>query len=324
MKKISVIVPMYNSFSMMKQNLEILSKQTSAKIELIIVDDCSTDDSFAKAKEYARKSALEIIVIQNKCNGGPGVSRNNGMAYATGDYVTFVDSDDYVSDNFTEILAPLMERNFDSIIFDYINVTESGHTLSSGRSIGCSHITPGMIDTKVAFVYTYGSTWGKIYRRELVSLCGAKFGEYFRNEDMLFTKHMLAASKSVYYTSDTLYRYVQQASSLMHQTNLTDEKNGQTSFLLLQERLKEYNLEDELLSIELREVLNNTVLIKIQKKETQKEIIKYIREHYCKQYITNKYFKGMPLYVKVISYCAYYKLIWGLVLILKYKNYKKR
>ncbi len=323
MKKISIIVPMYNSFHMMKRNLEVLEKQKAADIELIIVDDCSKDDSFMKAKEYASKSPLKTVVVRNEKNSGPGVSRNNGIDLATGDYITFADSDDYFADNYTEVLAPLMEDGIDCVIYDYVNVDENGAVLSRGRSIGGGNVSRGKIDPRVAFTYTGGSTMCKIYRRKSLEKSGARFGEYFRNEDMPFTKHAIAMSESVYYCPENLYHYVQVATSLMHDASLLDEANCQRSFSILSERLEGKGFEEELLAIELREVLNNTVLIKLQKKSPRKEILQYIRSNYSKKHIQNKYFSQLPKHVRIVSYCAYYRSIVMLSLIVKYKNYRQ-
>ena len=135
MKKISVIVPMYNSFRRMKKNLEVLSEQKDAEIELILVDDCSTDDSYAQALDYAAGSSFPFILIKNEKNSGPGVSRNNGLIHATGDYLIFVDSDDYFSENFTKELAPLLEKDIDCVVFDYVKAMTGGGPGTATQSI---------------------------------------------------------------------------------------------------------------------------------------------------------------------------------------------
>lgn len=324
MKKISIITPMFNSFCMMKRNLDVLSKQKACDIELIIVDDCSKDKSYSEALAYAEKSDIEIKVVQNAQNKGPGYSRNNGMSYATGDYITFADSDDYFSEDFLEVLAPLLNKNIDCIIFDYVNVDEQGNKLSLGKSVGIESLSEGFIDTKSALVYTYGAPWGKIYRREVIFENKVQFAELFRNEDMPFTKHAIAMSESVYYCAAKLYNYVQLPTSLMHNSTLSDETNCQTAFSALKENLFEKGFQEELTAIELRWVLNNTVLSRIENKTPYKEVVQYIASHYTKQHLKNKYFRNYPVYVKIISVFAYSKNIFALSLITKYKEWKKK
>ena len=324
MKKISIVTPMYNSFDMLRANLEVLSKQTACAIQLIIVDDCSKDDSFARAQEYAKNSALDIKVIQNEKNGGPGVSRNHGLQYVTGDYITFADSDDYFSEDFTEKLSPLLEAGWDCIIFNYENVDESGAFISSGKSLGIKGLQEGEIEPQTAMVFCKGTPWGKIYKKEVISQNNVCFAQVFRGEDIPFTKCAVSKAKNVYYYPQSLYRYVQVSTSLMHNDKLLDEKNCQQAFAFLKSNVNTEDFEKELLAIELREVLNNTVLIKIAKKEKRKEIVAYIKNNYTKGHLKNKYFKQLPRYVKIISYCAYYKLTFLLSCIWKYKKWKQK
>lgn len=324
MKKISVIIPMYNSFHMMERNFSVLSKQVDAEIEIIIVDDCSADDSFIKAKEYAEKSELNIIVIKNDKNGGPGYSRNNGIKYATGDYITFADSDDYFAEDFTKVLSPLLEANWDCVIFDYANVDKDGNFISAGKSMGSVESGQGEVSTQRAFVYAKGAPWGKIYRKEIIIQNNIRFLNLFRAEDMPFTKHAIAMSKKIYYCSAQLYQYVQLSTSLMHNDNLIDEKNCQLAFSYLKENLSSDTFKEELLAVELREILNNTVLIKVAKKESRKDIVQYICFNYKKEHFKNKYFSDQPTYLKIISYCAYYRLLFLIKLIWKYKCWKRR
>lgn len=324
MKTISIVTPMYNSFPLLQRNLEVLSKQRECKIELVLVDDCSTDDSFFKAQEYAKTATFDVKVIQNEKNGGPGCSRNHGLQYVTGDYVTFADSDDYFSEDFTERLAPLLEAAWDCIIFDYSNVDEQGNFISDGKSVRFRNAKEGEIDPREAMVYVVGTPWGKMYKREILLNNNVLFAPLFRNEDMPFTKWAVSLSKNVYYCSQSLYRYVQVSTSLMHNDRLLDERNCQCAIVFLKENVCAEELKEELLAIELREVLNNTVLIKLAKKATRKELIEYIKTNYTKQHLKNKYFKQLPRYIKIISYCAYYRLIFALTCIWKYKKWKQR
>jgi hypothetical protein len=110
----------------------------------------------------------------------------------------------------------------------------------------------------------------------------------------------------------------------MHNADLLDENNGQRSFSLIRERLKEKDWEEELLAVQLIEVLNNTILIKIEKKESRSVIIRYIKDNYTKRHIHNQYFSMHPLYRRIISYCAYYRLMFLLRLIVGYKNFLRK
>lgn len=91
--KVSVIIPIYNVEKYLRQNLESVAKQTLKEIEVIMVDDGSTDSSAEIAKEFAEKDSRFIYVLQE--NGGAGAARNNGLSRAKGKYLSFLDSDDF-------------------------------------------------------------------------------------------------------------------------------------------------------------------------------------------------------------------------------------
>lgn len=324
MKKISIIVPMHNSFHMMARNLEVLEKQVAANIELIIVDDCSADNSFEEATAYSKNSKFDVIVAKNEKNGGPGVSRNLGLTYATGDYITFVDSDDYFSDDFADVLAPLMDKNIECVIFDYIKVDENGNELSAGYSIGGDVSRDVFIDPKDAFVYVHGSPWGKIYRKDIIQQNEICFAEFYRNEDMPFTKCAVAMSDRVYYSSAQLYRYTQVSTSLMHNDSLTDERNGMRAFDIVRQKLSNLDFEEELLAVELREVLNNTVMIKIKKKEKRADIVGFIKSRYTRKHIKNRYFSKYSMSTRIITYCAFFHALIFLRFLLAIKSKFRR
>ena len=98
--KVSVIVPIYNAEAYLRPALDSILDQTLREIEIICVDDGSTDGSLKIIKEYQKKDARIRIVTQN--NAGPGSARNNGMRRSRGEYVSFLDADDFFDANFLE------------------------------------------------------------------------------------------------------------------------------------------------------------------------------------------------------------------------------
>lgn len=323
MKKISIVTPMYNSFQQMKRNLKILEKFPPEGMELIIVDDCSKDDSYEQALSYSENAAFPIRVLKNQTNSGPGISRNVGVENADGDYITFVDSDDYLSEDFYEQMYPLMEQSIDCVIFDYQFVSNSGEKLGEGSSIGSSLLLPGLLERNSAFVYTFGSTCGKLYKREILTQYNIQFGKFYRSEDMPFTKVALARCGSIYYFPKRLYNYVQLESSLMHNAALNDERNCQRAFRMVLEQLGDTGMDKELMAVELREVLNNSIQTMIGRGCTNREIVDYIREHYKIEHLKNPYIKGYPAYVRVIGWLAYFHCIFPIRIIGKIKEWIK-
>ena len=323
MKKISIVTPIYNSFHQMKRNLRILGNYPMEGIELIIVDDCSKDDSYEQAISYSENVTFPIKILKNQTNSGPGVSRNKGIEDASGDYITFVDSDDYLSEDFYEQMCPLMEQGIDCIIFDYQFVSDSGEKLGYGHSVDSNILQHGLLEQNSAFVYTFGSTVGKLYKRKILTQYNVQFGEFYRNEDMPFTKIALARCDSIYYLPKQLYNYVQLESSLMHNSALNDERNCQRAFELVSEQLRDAGLEEELIAVELREVLNNSVQIMIGRGCTNREIIDFISKHYKIGHLKNRYVKKYPVYVRMMGWLAYFHCIFPIRLMWRIKKWIK-
>ena len=92
---IAVIIPCYNGWKYMSNCLESLENQSSLPNQIIIVDDCSTDDSFEHLNNYILKSPLKIQLVRNESNVGPGQSRANALKYVATEYVSFCDCDDW-------------------------------------------------------------------------------------------------------------------------------------------------------------------------------------------------------------------------------------
>ena len=120
-KKVSIIVPVYNAEKFIDKCIQSLINQTYQNIEIILSNDGSKDNSLKKIKDWEKKYPDKIKCESHK-NQGVGMTRNKGIALATGDYLTFVDSDDYLDDNFIETLVNNID-DCDIIVSGYKRVT---------------------------------------------------------------------------------------------------------------------------------------------------------------------------------------------------------
>ena len=117
---VSIIVPVYNVSNYIEQCLNSLTNQTLKEIEIIVVDDCGTDDSIDKAEKLAKKDK-RIKIVHNKTNQGLAESRNIGLKYVKTEYVAFLDSDDWVAEDFIEKLyKACIRENADIAVSDVI------------------------------------------------------------------------------------------------------------------------------------------------------------------------------------------------------------
>lgn len=123
--KISIVIPCYNSYKFMSNCLITLEKQSADIFEVIIVDDCSTDNSYNKLSQYQKNTKLKMKVLKLNKNSGPGIARNKGIKEARGEYILFCDSDDWYEQNFIEILLKNIEKNSEIILYDYNKIIKN-------------------------------------------------------------------------------------------------------------------------------------------------------------------------------------------------------
>ncbi len=159
--KYSIVTPMYNSFHLMKRYFASLEKQTMKDFEVILVDDCSTDGSYEKACNYATKTTLNLRVLRTEHNAGPGHARNIGMDAAMGEWLTFIDSDDWVDACLLEKAdAVNTENGVNCLIYDYYLSDGTNHKAS--RSIYDGR--KGVIPLTKCMVSVRNHTIGKFYK----------------------------------------------------------------------------------------------------------------------------------------------------------------
>lgn len=230
--KVSIITPVYNAEKHIHRCIKSIISQTYTDYELILIDDGSTDSSSSICDTYAENND-KIKVIHQK-NSGPGMSRNTGLLNATGDYILFVDSDDFIFNNTLEILVKKAEENNypDALIFDYIMGTEE-YNIKRNTIIGASE---GFIDVKYAILNSSGATCCKMYKKEIITKYSITFPDMYRKEDFVFNKTALSYCDTVFYTTEHMYFYFNNINSIMHTTSYS-EKNQNTAFEILDKRI---------------------------------------------------------------------------------------
>lgn len=209
MSSISYIVPCYNASKTIARCLDSIRVGGGDDYEIIVVDDCSTDNSIEILQKYHNDIEPRLIIVKNASNVGAGASRNVGVSMSTKDYVTFVDSDDTIDNGFYSTLRPLLDSNYDAVIFDATRVV--GDKRLYYKSLFSRRRTNGDIESRDALVFAKGGVLGKIYRREIITKNCVKFATIPRNEDLVFTKIALSNCKKVFYLNDSLYNYIDNA-----------------------------------------------------------------------------------------------------------------
>jgi len=211
---VTIIVPVYNISEYLPACVESLRKQTYEDIEIILVDDGSTDGSGALCAEYAAQDAR--IRVVHKENGGLSSSRNAGIDAAKGQWLLFVDGDDYLAHNAVELLLDAVGQHQDADIIQFLYQETDGSWLPGEQKPEITVQT----DVPAFFQYLYdmggvaASACTKLFRKEAMG--ALRFKEGIRHEDEELMTRLLPMCRKVVYTDLLLYGYVMRQGSIIH------------------------------------------------------------------------------------------------------------
>ena len=224
MFNVSIIIPVYGVEKYIKRCLDSVVNQTLKNIEIIIVNDETTDNSMLICEEYAKKDSR--INIYNKKNEGLGLTRNYGIEKAHGEYIAFLDSDDFVDLDFYEKLYNNAKKNGSEVCFtnykrfyDKDNIIHSpgGNIPFEEETIDAKRLLLNMMKAEAQNGRFIGmSVWRSIYKKSIVEQYNIKFcsERIFISEDIIFNFDYLIHAKKVSFIRDTYYYYCLNSSSL--------------------------------------------------------------------------------------------------------------
>lgn len=202
--KVSIIVPVYNSEKYLKRCLDSLVNQTLKEIEIILINDCSTDESLNILNLYEQQYPDKIIIKNLAENKGPGGARNVGMEEAEGEYIGFVDSDDDVSCEMFEKLFIIAKRaNYDIVDSNFYDEL-SNNNIKTTPSEALGELN---LDKRKLMIINSGYLWTKIIKRDIIIDNNIRFREKIAFEDLEFISVITLYCKKICATNMTLYNY---------------------------------------------------------------------------------------------------------------------
>lgn len=218
MYKITITIPVYNAEKYLRNLLESIIRQTMdyKKIEVIMVDDLSTDNSREIMREYANKYDNFINVELEKNNKIAGTARNEGIKRAKGTYLMFADADDFLPNNACELMYnAIEEKKADFITANYINADQDGNIWDKPifSKEKYKNFRLSITDYIQSFFILNSSVCNKIFRKSFVLENRIQFLEGVPAEDAYFTTSCFMQSKQVYYINDVIYCYRQRNKS---------------------------------------------------------------------------------------------------------------
>lgn len=203
---VSVIVPMYNSSNYIKETLESIISQTYTNMEVIIIDDGSTDDSFSIANKYCVRDARIHLFRQD--NHGVSYTRNKGIDYAKGEFICFVDSDDIIDRNYIEVLKEAYTEypGADMVICGF-KIIKANNQLYASEIIHQRKLISINQQYDFSPPFQHLSACGVLYKRETIKNIRFEIDLYI-GEDALFHNTVLLECQKALFLPDCLYTYV--------------------------------------------------------------------------------------------------------------------
>lgn len=217
---ISVIIPIYNVEQYLRRCLDSIVNQTYTNLEIILVDDGSPDKCPQICDEYASRD--NRIIVIHKENGGLSDARNAGLDICKGEFISFVDSDDWASlEYINELYSTIKETLADIAIINHKHVTTpSSIEIQKRRHIKFFSKQQALFELIAKQYQPFVVSWGKLYRKNLFNNIRFPVGKYHEDE---FTSHLLISKASkITYSSKILYFYYQRSNSITKQNHITD------------------------------------------------------------------------------------------------------
>lgn len=305
MAKISVIVPVYNTEQYLEKCLESLINQTLSDIEIIVVNDGSPDNSQEIIDKYKEKFPEKIkAVIQS--NGGQSSARNNAMQYVTGEYIAFVDSDDFVElDAYEKTYNYAKDKELDVVCFGMNCIYDDGKITHSEQITKADEIDR-------VFMLNEAGPCNKIYKFSIWKNNNLKFREGIIYEDLELIPQIVLYTDKIGYMDECFYNYIIHSNSTMNQTKYNPKL--QSIFLVmetLKERFKNSEFTQELEFLYIEHLLHSAMLRFLEFDEGKKDIrrISEIMKANFPAWYKNKYFKQQGYKYRIVCFIAYFKMI---------------
>lgn len=306
--KVSIIVPVYNVEKYIERCLNSLVKQTLEGIQIIVVNDGSTDKSKEILKIYEKNFPKKIIYLE-KQNGGLSDARNFGIPYATGEYIAFLDSDDYVElDTYEKMYSKAKEENSDIVECDFIWEYPDKQVIDRGIVYH---------DKKEMITFARVVAWNKLIKKSIIENAKIEYPKGLRYEDIEFFYKMVPFYNKVSFVKEPLIHYTQRSDSI---SNMQNERTKEI-FEILDNVIKYYKekglygeFKDELEYTYTRILLCSSLfrMVKIPDKVIRRKLLEenwYLLNKnfpdWKKNKILKKYKNGKNRYIRSINKCTY-------------------
>lgn len=290
MYKVSIIIPVFNSEKYLKKCLDSILSQTLNNIEIILIDDGSTDSSLDIIKNYANSHSN--IKYRTKRNEGQAIARNLGIELSTGEFICFVDSDDYIEPTMLEILYQnATKNNSDIVICDYVEDYENKHIQKKSLFIDADNLIK-------SYMVSVAGPCSKIIKADLFKKNNLKFLENNIYEDLAIIPTLALYTNNISYCEKSFYHYIIRANSTMQQVKYNKKLESIFNVMdFLYESFNKKGYDEELEFLYINHLLFAGCGRFLKYKNTNGMILKIINTMNSKfpNWKKNKYFKNQNI-----------------------------
>lgn len=283
--KVSIIIPVYNVSEFIIECLKSIVNQTYTNFEVILIDDYSTDDSHEKIIKFTNEQNL-FKVFRNSKNMGVSSTRNIGIKKSNGDYICFIDPDDYISENYIESMVNTQEKNINNLVFSKINNIHNNKNTSDQTLFSQLNNT-----NKFSSLLIYGYSWGKLFKTDIL-----------KSNNICF-------SEDISCTEDTLFciKYAQHVGKIVLDRKATyfyrSHPQSTLNSMTFKNRLDDLIARKRILSLNICEQNFQLLAYRLYMSKLEIEIIRYILIKKNREFLLYLYSKERPL-----TFCDFKKL----------------
>ncbi len=211
-KKVSIIVPIYNTEKFLDKCISSIVNQTYKNIELILINNNSSGNAEEICLKYQKKD--KRIIYKNTSKQGVSFARNEGLNLSTGDYICFIDSDDYIEKDYVEtLLTNVVKSNADVVECGYNRVNESGEILYEKKQKEYSESDSYKISKSfLELIYFENMLWNKIFKKEILD--NIRFKPFHTSEDYEFLTNVYLKTSKKVNIDKILYNYLDNSNSI--------------------------------------------------------------------------------------------------------------
>ena len=252
MPKLSVIIPVYNGGKYIRKGLTSLLEQSFRDFDVICINDCSTDNSLEILDEFAKKYS-RIKVVNNPQNMGAALTRNVGIDMAKGEYIYFLDADDYIDEKYLECMVDKIEQEKCDIVLNMSILSESNGTVSQFHHPSMPKINEdGEYLDKITTIHDAPCfIWARIYRQEFLNKNNLRFIDIHATDDVVFNAivDMYVEKTFVFYGEK--YHYTVNNTSVTGVAKSVDDRDYQhiKAHSMIYDYLKGHNKLDDRLKL---------------------------------------------------------------------------